>query len=92
MPSLYLQVQLRMVKVDFVLFLVSLTACISWRSVQSLSWTRIEVPNGVAPPARRYSAMAWNQMGTALYVFGGEGSDGALGKFAVKGKSGGILL
>ena len=72
-----------MSKVDSVLFLVSLTACVSWGSGQSLIWSRIEPDNGIAPPARRYSAMAWNQEGSALYVFGGEGSDGALGELAV---------
>ena len=36
---------------------------------------------GMVPPAtcaRRYSGMAWTTF--ALYVFGGEGEDGALGE------------
>ena len=76
-----------MVEVDLVLFLLALTVCVAWGNAQSLTWSRMELENDVVPPARRYSAMAWHPGGSALYVFGGEGSDGALGESDSCGKT-----
>ena len=49
----------------------------SFAPAQNLHWQRISDGNG-GPPARRGSAIAWTPQ--ALYLFGGEGSDGVLGK------------
>lgn len=71
-----------MANTEFLLFLAALTAFVALGNTQSLTWSRIETTNDTAPPARRYSTMAWSPDGTALYVFGGEGSSGALGESA----------
>ena len=62
------------------IFIILLVASINvqFSLAQRLQWRSITPHTGTVPPVRRYSGMAWTP--AALYVFGGQGEDGALGE------------